>query len=94
MAKRPRTRVSDHAVLRYLERVQGFDIEALRSAIGRRVEAAAETGATAVVIEGFAYQLRPDDRGVPTVTTVRPHNDPGFCPGAREMRRRGKDWRR
>jgi hypothetical protein len=31
-------RVTDHAVLRYLERVGGFDIETLRQNMARRVE--------------------------------------------------------
>lgn len=34
--KRP-VRVSDHAVLRYLERVGGFDIETLRQNMARRI---------------------------------------------------------
>lgn len=38
--RRPRLRVSDHALLRWLERVEGYDLDALR----RRLSAAAEAG--------------------------------------------------
>lgn len=55
--KRPRTRVSDHAIVRYLERAQGLDIEALRVEIGRRVERGAELGATGVSIDGLHYVI-------------------------------------
>lgn len=64
-----RVLVSDHAVLRYLERVGGFEIEALRQQIADRLEPAASTGAESVVIDGFRYVLRSDSGG-PVVTTV------------------------
>lgn len=68
--KRPRIRVSDHAVLRYLQRVGGFDIERLRAEIAARVEGAAEAGASGVVIDGFRYCIRPDDFGHRRVVTT------------------------
>jgi len=78
---RPRTHVTDHALVRYLERVGGFDIEALRQAIARRVDEAARVGACGVVIDGFIFKLRRDQHG-PVVTTVLiaggdPAPDPG-----------------
>ena len=64
--KKPLTGVSDHAVLRYLERVQGLDVELLRREIGRKVDLAfAHPGCTGIVVEGFRYHLQ---NGV--VTTV------------------------
>lgn len=63
--KKSRIPVSDHAVLRYLERVQGLDIERLRREIGARVDLAVELGACGVIIDGFSYRI---DGGV--VTTV------------------------
>ena len=70
--KRPRTAVSDHAIVRYLERVEGFDIAALRQTIARRVDYAASLGATAVIIDGFRYVFAVDDGGAPIVVTVEP----------------------
>ncbi|UOA25920.1 hypothetical protein [Pseudosulfitobacter sp. DSM 107133] len=76
--KRTRHSVTDHAVVRYLERVEGMDIIALRTLIGRKVEDGLDQGASGVVSEGFVYKLRD---GV--VTTVTPHN----TPDRRTMRR-------
>lgn len=56
--KKPSVHVTDHAVIRYLERVMGLDVEALRREIGRKAQVALEhPGATGVVVEGFAYRL-------------------------------------
>lgn len=55
--KKPRLHVSDHAVLRYLERAGGFDIEALRRSIGQRCEPAYRIGASSLVIEGIAFLI-------------------------------------
>ncbi|AZV77954.1 hypothetical protein EBB79_08625 [Parasedimentitalea marina] len=68
--KKPRHRVSDHAVLRYMQQVQGFDIEALRRRIGRIVDRHREhDGASGVVSGGFVYKLQ---GGV--VSTIIPAN--------------------
>jgi hypothetical protein len=68
--RRPDIEVSDHAVLRYLERVEGVDIEGLRCRIARTVAIAAEQPmATGVISNGFVYKLR----GA-VVTTVVPNN--------------------
>lgn len=63
--KKSRIPVSDHAMLRYLERVQGLDIERLRREIGARVDHAAAQGACGIIIDGFSYKI---EDGV--VTTV------------------------
>lgn len=68
--KKPLIRVSDHAVLRWLERVKGMDIEAIRSEIGQRVDLALEhPGASGVVSGGYVYKLRGD-----VVTTIMPQS--------------------
>lgn len=53
--KKPLIPVTDHAVIRYLERVLHINIEAHRREIGRRVDRAAELGAAAVVLDGHRY---------------------------------------
>lgn len=70
--KRPRTAVSDHAIVRYLERVEGFDIAELRLTIARRVDYAANLGASAVIIDGFRYVFAADEGGTPIVVTIEP----------------------
>ncbi|MET4128378.1 hypothetical protein [Roseovarius sp. MBR-6] len=55
--KKPRHPVTDHAVLRYLERVEGVDIEAIRCRIGHLADRAIEMGANGVVSGGFVYRI-------------------------------------
>lgn len=67
------TRVSDHALLRYLERVQGIDIEAMRASIEVRLDRAA----SAAELLGIpTYSVRLDGVGFVVrsgaVTTVLP----------------------
>jgi hypothetical protein len=64
-----RVRISDHAMLRYLERVGGFDIEGLRKSISDRVTAATVPGQVGVTIDGHSFRICEDDWG-PVVTTV------------------------
>lgn len=65
--------VSDHALLRYLERVRGLDLDAVRAEIVGIVHQAAAVGATRVSVNGFTYML--EGRRVVTVT-------PGGSPSA------------
>lgn len=58
--KKPVAYVTDHAVLRHLERVEGIDIEAVRQELGHKVDAAIEAGATATVSNGIRYVLVED----------------------------------
>lgn len=64
-----RVRISDHAMLRYLERVGGFDIEGLRKSISDRVTAATVPGQVGVTIDGYSFRIGEDDWGQ-VVTTV------------------------
>ncbi|MFD1914134.1 hypothetical protein [Halodurantibacterium flavum] len=65
--KRPRPHVTDHAMLRYLERVVGIDVTAHRRDIERLVAQAVELQATALTKDGYRYVIN-DFR----VTTVMP----------------------
>jgi hypothetical protein len=69
--KKPRHNVSDHAVVRYLERVRGVDIARLRAKIGKAAEQALDLGACGAISGGFVYKIRD---GV--VTTIVAHNQP------------------
>lgn len=55
--KKPMAHVTDHAVLRHLKRAHGIDIEAVRTELGHKVDAAIEAGAVATVSEGIKYVL-------------------------------------
>ena len=63
--KKPRHHVTDHALLRFMERAQGFDIEAIRRDLGRRIDAACagHEGHCGVTIDGFTFRIV-DDRVV------------------------------
>lgn len=64
MAKTP---VTDHAVIRYLERCKGVDIEAIRLHIWKTCEGAVKTGATCIRAEGVKFEFASG-----TVITVTP----------------------
>ena len=63
--------VTDHAVLRYLERVHGVDMNGLRKRIGRMVHNAVLHGANGVRINGVSFRLVDNH-----VITVRPKREP------------------
>lgn len=65
MTRRPI--ITHHALVRYLERVVGIDVEAHRRAIEERTALAVEHGACAVVSEGWRYTITDCH-----VTTVMP----------------------
>lgn len=53
--------ISDHALLRYMERVQGLDIKALKDNLLKRnpgIEAAVNSGATSITIEGATFVIK------------------------------------
>lgn len=68
--------VTDHALLRYLERVIGFDFSLYRDALARRAEVASVDGAASISLDGHVFVIE-DGR----VITVLPE-------GGRPKRRR------
>lgn len=87
--KKPLAHVTDHAVLRYLERAKGIDIDAVRDELGHVVDKAIEMGAGAAIVDGVKYVLK--DRAVVTVALAQDKPLRG-----RAMRRRNRrkltDW--
>jgi len=64
--KKPRAVVSDHAVIRYMERVMGLDMDVVRHEIARKVDKAMDhPGCSAIIVDGMEYCLKGQ-----TVTTV------------------------
>ncbi len=52
----PNLIVSDHAVIRYLERRGGFNLESLRQQISERLQAAADVVQLDVAYDGVIYE--------------------------------------
>lgn len=71
MSRRPkRITVSDHAVLRWLERVEGVNVKAIRRRIQRSVRAACDHGASGARLDGVGFCLQYHDDGEAVVTTT------------------------
>ncbi|MDJ1463426.1 hypothetical protein [Nitratireductor sp. GZWM139] len=72
--------VTDHAVLRYLERAHGLDVEAVRRHLAGRVLRGARLGAVSVKIENVKLVLHRTDNQVRVVTALEARwltRDPG-----------------
>ena len=63
--------VTDHALVRWIERVGGVDLETFREAIRDDVRNAIEAGAVTVEVAGFRYSLNPRERSVLTVLEAK-----------------------
>lgn len=70
--------VSDHALLRYIERGYGIDLNDIRSEIIRIVGDAAEAGAQRFSRNGLTFAMRPDEYlpGRIVVSTILPEESP------------------
>lgn len=85
-----RIRISDHALVRYAERVLGVDLDPLRLQLAHELEEALDKaealdGASAVIIRGYRFVL--EDRVVVTVLEQsRPDIRTGYARGRRGER--------
>lgn len=66
-------RVTDHAVLRYLERAHGLDVAAVRRHLSGKVEKGARLGAVGVTIENVKLVLEQGENDIAVVTALKPH---------------------
>jgi hypothetical protein len=66
--------VSDHALVRYVERVYGIDLETVRKAIEDAALPAASVKAASYINDGWKYVLSYPCPGVATVVTVAEKN--------------------
>lgn len=75
-------RVSDHALLRFLERGGGVDIEALRDQVSATLQRAADAAATVaagnytITVDGLVFVVRAAIGG-PVIVTVLDDRGPG-----------------
>lgn len=65
--------ITDHAVVRYLERVMGFDLEPIRDKIRKACASALHVDVPHITVGGFVYSIahHPGDK-FPSVTTIQP----------------------
>lgn len=84
--KLPRIKVTDHALIRYIERVRGVDLDAVRREISNKVETGVEHEAGAVIKDCNRYVL---DGNV--VVTVHPNRTPSRRTGCVKDKRRERD---
>ena len=68
----PRAIVTDHALLRYMERVLRIDVESLRLDVARIAQVGVEHGASGVQAGGYSYKL--EGARVTTVLTAATPN--------------------
>lgn len=82
-------RVTDHAVLRWLERVEGVDVDSIKRRIARAVRRGVDHGAAGVILDGVTFYLQyACDEAVVTTTHSpypRPHlAEPRLAPDRAE----------
>ena len=92
--------VTDHAVLRYLERGWGVDVAALRRHIAREAAGILHIGPVpaelagldefAVISRGLRYRFKTAGDGSPILVTVIPNSPRAITKRALRMRRRQK----
>ncbi|MFC3074672.1 hypothetical protein [Shinella pollutisoli] len=67
----PPVQVTDHAVLRYLERAHGLDVEAIRRHIAGQCATGAQLGAIGVVVEHVKFVLATRDGDTTVITALK-----------------------
>lgn len=88
MSSGDRIVVSDHALLRWIERVAGVDPDALRRQIAAEARSGLDLGARRIVQGGIVYALDPVGRRVVSCFTVKEMRDERWRP-----RRSPRDFR-
>ncbi|MFG1304188.1 hypothetical protein V5F34_08615 [Xanthobacter autotrophicus] len=88
MSRRDRIQVSDHAVIRWIERVAGVDVDALRRQIANEARQGIDMGARRVTVGSIVYALDPVLRRVVTCFTIKEMRDEPWRP-----RRSPRDFR-
>lgn len=85
--KKPRHKITDHAVLRYLERAHGLDVEAVRRELGARIDAATDgfEGMCGVNIDGISFRLSRTGTVITCYDQNRPERAHGGLPRQPEI---------
>jgi len=64
--------VSDHAVIRYLERAKGIEMDVIRTQIAMICQTGLETGACGVIADGLEFRI---EGGVVVTVQIPSHPD-------------------
>lgn len=70
MAMPPKVIVSEHAILRYVERILGLDLVQLKAKLERQVRAAAQAGASSFTEDGATFVFETTPTGEICLVTV------------------------
>lgn len=70
MAMPPKVIVSEHAILRYVERILGLDLVQLKAKLERQVRAAAQAGASSFTEDGATFVFETTPAGEICLVTV------------------------
>jgi hypothetical protein len=91
MSKKWNFRISDHVLLRYMERMLGVDVEDFRQRLHDQLEPAAMAGAAQSEVAGavFRFQHNADES---VVSTMWPSDSPRLRQGGRPSRQEGRDF--
>lgn len=68
--------ITDHAIVRYLERVYGLDLESLKQEITAKIKPAIEIGAASVRIGDHTYCIVINDRSASLTTVIDGRQSP------------------
>lgn len=86
--------VSDHAVIRYLERVEGLDIESIRSFLLDKTPIDAEVNEhNSIILNDFVLKLSKDRKAITTVITkdmLDEGSTKGQCPSSQKAKEEQK----
>lgn len=69
MSKSDEVIISDHALIRYIERYLDVDLNPVRQQIRDKTQKAIEAGAMSIQIDGFLFTIAPQQRTVVTILT-------------------------
>ena len=65
-----KVQISDHALVRFIERVGGVDLQEFRNHIKTIVTPSIAAGASTLIVDGVEYRLDPQTRKVITIVTI------------------------
>lgn len=75
--------ISDHAVLRYLERAYGLDVEGVRAEMAAAIKPAIDFGASVVIVHSVRLVLKDGRYCVTALPKGRRAHRDSYCEGVR-----------
>ncbi len=91
MSKPFNFRISDHVLLRYMERMLGVDVAGFRQRLHDQLEPAAMAGATQIEVAGAVFRFQ-HNAHESVASTMWPSDSPRLRQSPRESRQDSKDY--